>query len=79
MMPREQDLSPAHWGAPRLTVRVPILPGSVGAQQEHEAVWDSRRVRDVLCPVGLVSRGQIPQDFPRGHRYLAVSSPGEQH
>lgn len=76
MMPRRQDLSPAHWGTPRLMIRAPVLPGRVGAQQEQEAVWDSRTS---ALPVGLVSGGQIPQDFPCGHRYMAVSSPGEQH
>lgn len=80
-MPRRQDLNPACWGTPRLTVGVPILPGeaAVGAQQEQEVVCDSRRVQDIWFACGFGVWGTNPAGFPCGQGYSAVSSPDEQH
>lgn len=53
-MPRWQDVSPAHQGTPRLTVRVPILPaGTARAQQEQEAGCSGRRTQNIWFARGF--------------------------
>lgn len=62
VMPRRQDLSPARRGIPRLIVGVPVLSGG----GSHGGTAGAGGFRTCGLPVGLVSRGPIPQDFRAG-------------
>lgn len=65
MMPRWQDLSPAHQGTLRLTVGVPVLPGETARSwQEQEAVCNGRRVQDIWFACVFSVQGPSPPGLP---------------